>query len=55
MGMKLVKMHYVGPGFEADPRVLEVTPDEAEALAERGLFAKSKPKPDKKEEVKSNG
>ncbi len=55
MGMKKVKMYYVGPGFEVDPRVLEVTPDEAEALEERGLFAKSKPKPDKKEEVKSNG
>ena len=55
MSMKKVKMYYVGPGFEADPRVLEVTPDEAEALAERGLFAKSKPKPEKKEEVKSNG
>ena len=54
MDMKKVKMYYVGPGFEADPRVLEVTPDEAEALKERGLFSKSKPKSDKKEEVKQN-
>lgn len=52
MGMKRVKMYYVGPGNEDDPRVLSVTPAEAEALAVRGLYAKSKPKPDKKEEVK---
>ncbi len=54
MSMKMVKMYYVGPGFEADPRVLEVTPTEAEALLERGLFSKSKPKPKKKEEVKTD-
>ncbi len=54
MDMKKVKMYYVGPGFEADPRVLEVTPDEAEALLKGELFAKSKPKPKKKEEVKTD-
>ncbi len=44
MDMSKVKMYYVGPGAEADPRVLTVTNAEAVVLTDGGLYSKTKPK-----------
>jgi hypothetical protein len=48
MAMKKVKVVYIGPGADVDPRELEVTEEEAEALIARGTW---KTKRSRKKEV----